>query len=235
MSRLAICVATMRDSDAPGEIPLATANATDTLPVHVRKNTPEDNLRIVQSYQWLYENSTEEILCYLHDDVIVRERGWDVRLLKEFDDPEVGLVGMGGARWHGTTDLYKRPYLLQNLRRGDYLSNVDDAEVHGSRFTGATDIAVLDGFCLTVRRSLLDRIGGFRLLVENNIDLLCYDYALCALARRYGYRIRVVGVRCHHRGGGTSVGLNADRQEEYDRSHRWFYESFRDVMPWSVK
>lgn len=233
--KMALCVATMRSGEVPGDIPLALSNAAGDLKLHVRHNTPEDNLGVVKSYQKLYEQTDEEILCYMHDDCIVREKGWDERILREFEDPTVGLVGAGGARIHGDPSLYKRSYVLQNLRRDDYLSNVDDAEVHGSRFTGSTDVAVLDGYCLCVRRSLLDRLHGWSLLIENNIDFLCYDYALSALVRRLGYRIRVVGVRCHHRGGGTSVALRTDRQEEYDRSHRWFYEEFRDVMPARTK
>lgn len=232
-SRMALCVATMHDSDAPGDIPNAIAYASEVIPVHVRRNTPEDNLGVVKSYQWLYEHSTEEILCFIHDDVIIHEDRWDQRIMAEFDDPHVGIIGMGGARWHGTPDLYKVRYHLPHLRRGDYLSNVDDAEVHGTRFTGVSDVAVLDGFCLVVRRSLLRRVGGFQLLIDNAIDFLCYDYALCALARRYNYRIRTIGIRCHHRGGQTSLGV--DRTEEYERSHSWFYNEFKDVLPASVK
>jgi GT2 family glycosyltransferase len=223
------------DPGGPGDIPLAWANSTVLANTHVKYNTATENDGVVKSYQKLYEQTDEEILCYMHDDVIVRERGWDEKIIKEFEDPRVALVGMGGAKCHGTPDLYKRSYLLQNLRRGDYLSNVDDAEVHGARFTGSEDVAVLDGFCLVIRRSVLDLCHGFSLLVENGIDFLCYDYALCAMVRRLGYRIRTVGVRCHHRGGGTSVALKSDRQEEYDRSHRWFYDEFKDVMPCTVK
>lgn len=220
----ALCCATMRaksDTSYPGDLTswLAKAsschNATD-----VRYNTPEDNLGVVGSYQWLYERRTEDVLIYTHDDVIMREQNWDRRLLDEFEDPEVGIVGLGGAKWHGVEELYKVPYVLQQLRRGDYVSNVDDAEVHGERFNGATDCAVLDGFTLCVRRSFLDRINGWNQLLIAGIDFIAYDYVICALARRYGYKIRVVGLRCHHRGGGTSVGINVDRQKEYDYAHR---------------
>lgn len=246
---LAICVATMRQPPfksfpyepinfnggpfTPGDIPLAEQNAVTAPCVWVQYNTLEINHGVVGSYQRLYEVTTADVLMFMHDDVIVREKGWDERVLREFDDPTVGVVGFGGAKWHGVPDLYKVPYKLQNLRRGDYLSNVDDAEVHGSRFTDSTEVAVLDGYAIAVRRSLLDRIGGWR---SFRCDFFCYDYSICAAARRCGYSIRVVGVRCHHRGGGTSVsGVNGiTSQEAYDESHRWFYHEFKDVMPCSI-
>lgn len=246
---LALCVATMRSkSDSldaldslPGDIPSFTANATslDILNhVYIVRNTAEKNLGVVGSYQELYtqtQEDKEDILCYVHDDVVCKERGWDGRVLKEFEDPAVAIVGFGGARWHGVPEMYKVPYVLQQLRRGDYLSNVDDAEVHGKRFAGVCDIAVLDGFAMAVRRGFLERIGGFSTLATH-CDFFCYDYAMCALVRRHGFRIRLVGVQCHHRGGSTSVA-NKDAVKEivgqaaYDASHKWFYEEFRDVMP----
>lgn len=255
MIMLALCIATMRTkpgesveryvgcttrlyhTSAPGDASLMTANASmDEMPVYVRYNTKDDNLGIVGSYQALYEESTEPVLCYVHDDVIMRERGWDIHVRKEFEDPTVGVVGFGGALRHGIKELYKVPYQLQQLRRMHYRSNVDDAEVHGERFSAACDVSVLDGYFLAVRRDLLDKCGGWNAMVVG-CDFFCYDYAICALARRHGYRLRLVGVRCHHRGGGTSVaegGKVITGQQAYDLSHKWFYEEFRDVMPHEV-
>lgn len=247
MSRLAICVATMSASTGNhvGDIPTWRTHAKELLPVYTQHNTPEDNLGVIGSYQKLYEQTDEDLLMFLHDDVICREEGWDERVIKEFTQSDVGVVGFGGALEHGTGELYKTPYKLQQLRRSGYLSNVDDAEVHGQRFTGAHDVAVLDGFCLIVRRTVLDRLGGWN-QVSPSADFFCYDYALSCLVRRLNYRIRVVGVRCHHRGGQTSVkgekegnGGRKVREvtsmEAYEKSHRWFYESFRDVMPYKVE
>ncbi len=249
--RLGIGVATMRErrhevpansiiemdtiydaSNAPGDIPLAASNAITEPLIHVRYNTTLDNRGVIGSYDSIFRYTAEDVLCFMHDDVIVREKGWDQRVLKEFNDPQVGLVGFGGAKWHGTPMLYKVPYQLHNLIRGDYVSNVDDAEVHGSRFTWSCDVAVLDGFVLCVRRDVLSRMGGLASLV-GHCDYFCYDYAMAALVRRMGMRIRCVGIRCHHRGGQTSVGQEnpITSKDAYDKSHRWFYDNFRDVMP----
>ncbi len=231
----------MVPSPAPvGDIPSwMDAAAQPFIPLFTRRNGAGDNLGVVHSYDQLYRLSdgagAGEILCYLHDDVICREEEWDVRIAKEFEDQTVGVVGFGGARRHGAPSLYTAPYRLQNLARYDYLSNVDDAEVHGTRFTGSADVAVVDGFSLCIRRRLLDRMDGFKVLIEGGIDFLCYDYAICAMAHRYGYRVRMAGIRCHHRGGGTSTKVNPNRQAEYDRSHRWYFDEFRNEMPWVCK
>ncbi len=239
-----LCCATMEletGGPLPGQLQswmepgmISTLNPVVTTVVY---NTPEHNLGVVGSYEQIYRTEFKEIsqpsiLVFAHDDVIMREHGWDARLLREFRDPSVGVVGFGGALVHGSPNLYKRPYYLPGLGRSGYLSNVDDAEVHGERFTGAADVAVLDGFVLAVRRSFLDKIGGFQQLIDAGIDFIGYDYMICGLAHRLGYRVRVVGCRCHHKGGGTSTKVNVDRQEEYDRAHRIIYEQMRDVLPW---
>lgn len=241
--KLAVCTATMdKPSDpCPDTLRSVYESATTSLEFIRQHNTVAENLGVVRSYQKMYEQAREkgfDILAYIHDDVYIREKGWDERVLKEFEDESVGVVGFGGAIRHGADDLYKTPYVLQQLARFGYLSNVDDAEVHGQRFTLSSDVAVLDGFCLIIRRSLLDRAGGWPSVAGN---FHCYDYAICALAHRYGYRVRVVGIRCHHTGGRTST--TAEYQEwakksgmsdakVHEESHRWFYNEFRDVMPW---
>lgn len=230
-----IGVATMRtDNGLPGEVASWTAHAKTLNHNHVFvvRNTPELNRGIVSSYQYIYENTEADIIVYIHDDCIMREDGWDERVLKEFEDEKVGLVGFGGAKKHGSDDLYKVPYQLQQLARSNYLSNVDDAETHGIRFDGSCEVSVLDGFVIAVRRSLLDRIGGWNWMADG-CNFFCYDYAICALARRYSYRIRVVGVRCLHLGGRTSTKdvVEITGQAAYDKSHRWFYDEFRNEMP----
>ena len=246
---LAICVATMQMDDPDAmivEIPdVATWTAqaaVPQIPVHYWMNTPENNLGVVGAYQKLYEQHNEDILLYLHDDAICREPDWDLRLMAEFiADPEVAVVGFGGALWHGLPDLYKTPYQLEQLQRGDYKSNVDDAEVHGTRFTGRCNVAVLDGFAMAVRRSFLDRISGFA-KISVGCNFIAYDYALCALARRYKQKIRLIGIKCQHRGGSTSVQHGKEpsvkqyiNQEAYDKSHAWFANEFRQEMPARVK
>jgi GT2 family glycosyltransferase len=251
---LDICVATMsepniEDNDSistiitecpatryPGDIG-SFHRQSEGVHVHIQYNTAKSNYGIVGSYQRLYEETTADILLFLHDDVIGREIGWEKRVLAAFEDPEVGVCGFGGAKRHGDPSLYKVPYKLQHLGRGGYLSNVDDAEVHGTRFTGETDVAVLDGFALAIRRELLDRSNMWA-FIKPHADFFCYDYAASAIARRYGYRTRLIGLRCHHRGGQTSV-LNDVKditsQEAYDKAHLWFYNEFRPEMPWSCE
>ena len=192
----------------------------------------------VASLQRGYKHTTAPIIAFIHDDVEIFEDGWDAAVLEEFNRPNVGVVGFGGATGLGSPDIYKVPYQLQQLARYGYASNDTDWKTHGGHFTGSREVAVLDGFCLIVRRELLDKCGGWpvtKMLFHN------YDFYLCAIARRMGYKVRQIGVHCHHSGGLTSTTANYNNwimrehgrtdSEEHSRAHTFCWEEFRDVLP----
>ncbi len=188
------------------------------------------------AYERGWRENYADIYCFFHDDFQIQEIGWQQRILKEFEDPTVGLIGMGGALGHGDHNLYKVPYSYQQLARSNFMSNMVDAENHGKRFTGSCDVAVLDGFALIVRRELLEKTGGWPL--NTPIGYVCYDYWLCCMVRRLGYRIRLVGIPCAHLGGQTFVKLGIGKDpkhwQQYVDSHRYIYDEFADVLPYEV-
>ena len=234
-----VVVPTMRP---PADIPaICTALRTPPKRTIFIHNTPESNLGVLGSLQRGYELTTAPVIAYLHDDVTIHDDGWLDRVSAEFADPMVGIVGFGGALRHGLLDIYKTPYRLAQLGRDGFLSNMDDAEVHGERFNGVCDVAVVDGFAIGVRRRLLAECGGWpvdRFPAHHN-----YDYLACCLAHRYHYRVRLVGVRCNHAGGSTAT---SPAYQEWASRTRWgsdaemhrighqlIYDEFVDVLPWA--
>jgi GT2 family glycosyltransferase len=208
----------------------------------IRYNTPDDNLGVTGSLQWLYEHTTAPVIAFLHSDLEIFEPGWDARVLKEFDDPKVGLVGFGGGLQHGSTDIYKIPYALGQLARFDYRSNTTDAEQHGERFVESCEVAVLDGFALILRRELLDRVGGWPV---KELPFHCYDYWAAIATHKLGYSVRLVGIKCQHWGGSTSTtpeaqaywerSLNKTDAQIHEESHRFMYDYARGYLPWRIK
>lgn len=199
-------------------------NATEEHPFVIAADMP-----IPVGFGAMYRSTTEPIMALIHDDVMIYEPGWDVRVLREFDDPTVGLVGFAGAMGHGMPQMYTEPFRIPNLVRRDFISNMRDAEKHGSRFKGECDVAVLDGLALFVRRSVLDKWGGWP--IDQKVGYFMYSENLCCEVRRQGLRIRFVGVDCEHLGGKSS---GTPLPHSYEEEHRWFFEKNRDVMPYAV-
>lgn len=187
-----------------------------------------------------YQQSSADVLCYFHSDLFIHEECWDERVLKEFEDETVGIVGFGGGKRLGSPDVYKIPYHLQQLARYDFTSNLRDAEKHGRRNRNEETIAVVDSFALIIRHSLLDRISGWP--VATYPAMHCSDTWACLMAARHNLQVRMVGVSCTH----TSGGVKGDGSFDYDkwqqeigetdaamhkRGHRLLYDEFRDVLP----
>lgn len=185
---------------------------------------------VLPAYQEILETTKEPVLAYIHDDLEIFEKGWDQRVLRQFDDASVGLVGFAGALGHGTSNLYTSPYHLPNLARQSFLSNLRDAGTHGSRFTGERDVAVLDGMALFVRRDILERAGGWPL--DKPVGYWLYSEWLCCEVRRQGFRIRLVGVDCQHLGGKSSQYIS--KSVSYEDAHRWLYDNNHDMLPCRV-
>ena len=115
------------------------------------------------------------------------------------------------------------------MGRGGFASNMRDAEIHGGRFTGERDVAVYDGFAIFIRRSILDKIGGWPM----GSGYFMYCEAIGCEARRQGYKLRQVGIACDHLNGKTSTMVQV--KDDHAASHVWLYENYRDVLPFAVE
>lgn len=212
-------------------------------PINVRTLDNRSNaLTPCQAYQELLVFSAvgPDVLIYVHDDVTLHDDQTVSRVLREFRDDNVVAVGLGGATSLGRPALYKEVYSIWNMARGGYASNQTDAQVHGERFTGVRQVAVLDAFFMAVRTSFLRDIGGWPVA---HLSHHCLDLWLACEARRHKKEIWMVGASCTHHGGGSSTSpkyrdaawlQGGSMEEDHARPHRWLYENYRDVLPFSV-
>jgi cellulose synthase/poly-beta-1,6-N-acetylglucosamine synthase-like glycosyltransferase len=182
---------------------------------------------VLPALQDIYEHSEEPIISYVHDDVEIHEQDWDLRVLKEFEDPAVGVVGFAGAPGFGHPRMYQVPYDLCQFGRIGFRSNMRNAEAHGSRMTDSQEVTILDGFAMFVRREVLDRAGGWP--VGSAVGYFCYDFWLCCEARHQGYKIRLVGVDCEHYGGRTASFSRIT--EDANAAHKYIWDHYPDVLP----
>lgn len=192
----------------------------------------------LQKVQRFYEQTEADVIAYFHSDLFLHEQGWDRRLLAQFDDPRVGVVGFVGATGLGTDAIYKLPYDYRQLARQDVFSNLIDAEVHGQRDPGVRPVAVVDSCAVVVRRSLLARCGGWPVGTYPN-NTHCSDLWLCCMARRMGYGVRLLGISATHTGGGKGAAgsewLAGRDSAMHQQAHVLIYRDFRDLLPIRVR
>jgi len=195
------------------------------------------------AYEEAYRSTDNPFLAFIHDDVEIHDDRWEEWVMSVFqEESSIGVIGFAGALQFGHPDIYKRTYRIADLMRYGFKSNLENAEQHGERWEGSCNVAFLDGFALIVRRELLDKMGGWQ--PDKWPPHHVYDLRLACEARRHGYRMRLVGISCAHRGGTTSCSPGYQEWarttkwgsdlEMHKQGHRMIYDEYMDVLPWSV-
>lgn len=201
----------------------------------------ENKVTPCEAYQFLLKESWHDILIYIHDDVTIHDPDWLTRVLEPFSRPDCVTVGLGGALSLGHPHLYKRPYRISDMARGEYRSNQTDWSTHGEQETGSCRVAVVDAFFMAVQRDFLLKIGGWPV---KHLSHHCSDLWLACEAARHKKETWMVGVSCTHHGGGTSTKpvyreakwlQGGSLESDHQVPHRWLMDSYRDVLPFQVK
>lgn len=160
-------------------------------------------------------------ILLLNNDCVVTT-GWLGRLLRTLhSDPKIGLVGPCSNCVSGEQEV---PVSYEDLASLDGFA-LEWGKTHAG---DQLDTDRLVGFCLLLRRELVDRIG----LLDEQFGLGCFeddDYCLRALQAGY----RVVHVRdafVHHIGGRTFVGSGIDFAALMRQNERRFRDKWDQVV-----
>jgi hypothetical protein len=208
-------------------------------PVSVIRNS-NNSVSPCEAYQLLLNWHKSDIIVYLHDDLTIHDPGWLPNLLTPFVEPNVVAVGFGGATALGNWDLHRKPWKLQNMARRGYRSNQMDAETHGERFTGFCRVAVLDAFCMAVRRDWLLSQGGWPV---EHLTHHCLDLWLACEAALDDKEIWMTGVSCSHSGGGSSTKpayreakwlQGGTLESDHILPHKWLWSQYQSILPIEV-
>lgn len=146
---------------------------------------------IFSAYNKGVKSAKGDLLCFVHDDVRFRTDGWGKHIVKHFaDDERLGLVGFAGAHFLPDAPMYwdESPFISEHnlTTRNGQTETCFSTEHFGEK--PLAEVAVADGMCLFVRRSLFDRIAfdeatfqGFHL----------YDMDISMQVRQAGYKVCV--------------------------------------------
>lgn len=236
MPSLSICCPSMGNHEE------AVTSWRDTMskPWPIRVDDSYDGFLTKCDKAWRETDAT--VIGYLHSDLYILEHRWDERILAQFNNPDVVVVGVVGAETLAHEDIYKIPYDYRQLARGRVFSNLVDAEAHGATHAGVKKVAVIDSCAVFVRRSFLSRLAGWPVRSYPNSSH-CSDLWLCCMAHRYRLSTVMVGITALHRSGGKGArgiewleknfGRDGDKAA-HRLAHQLIYDEFRDVLPIGV-
>jgi len=187
--------------------------------------------------------TNSDILVFGHDDMEVYENWTEYLDILFTAKPDIGLIGLHGAKGLGSDDIYRTRYGLTQLARIDPISNMVDAESHGRRGTVPQEVVTVDGFFMAVRVTAYREVGGWEACLADGIPYHMYDHWMAMALREKGYKTYLAPISCKHNGGGTEVGMSdayeiwakeqgfREASEVHSKGHVAFYERFRGQLP----
>jgi GT2 family glycosyltransferase len=197
-------------------------------PYPLRYQRNAENVGLIRALNQGARLARGEFLCFLHNDTEMLEPdGLDRLRAAVVHGDRVGLAGLYGARRIRRDGRYAGRSIVHGLAgRGNLRAPV-------------VEVAVVDGVCLFLRRTLLDAVGGFD---EHYGFFHGYDRELSFAVREAGWRCVVVDAPFIHRGGGTRAGETAPVRPAEDLAQRraalerfvrrWRHRLPADVRPW---
>lgn len=165
---------------------------------------PEKNIGVYPAFKFGFDFIDSDILAFFHSDLIVDEKSFDVRIVREFiADSRLGLVGFvgsdeidfNGGRGGGTTSFFQG----NKYEDGKNVWIGSPAEAHGRRNSGTTPAAVVDGCAMIIRRTAWEKFGARADFPPHHF----YDRLISTQMLEAGFGVAVMGIACDHISGQT--------------------------------
>jgi glycosyltransferase involved in cell wall biosynthesis/Flp pilus assembly protein TadD len=224
-----LCLDSIRlRTDEPYELVLVDNGSDDGTPEYLERQAgarvirnPDNRGFPAAANQGIRAASGRQVLLLNNDTVVTT--GWLGRLLRALHgDPRVGLVGPCSNFVSGGQQV-DVPY--------DDLAQLDgfawDWGKANNRVAEDTDRLV--GFCLLIRREVIDRIG----LLDERFGVGCFeDDDYCRRAVQAGYRAVIArDAFVHHFGGRTFVGSGVDFGALMGKNEQLFRQKWDQAAP----
>lgn len=157
-------------------------------PFPLRYARNERNGSVLAAYNQAWRLADTEFVCLLHNDTEMLETAWLARLLAAHEAPGTGLTGLYGVKRVRRDGRYAGRTIVHSLAEGPTVRPPHE------------EVAVVDGVCLCLRRTVLEQVGG---IDEGYGFFHGYDRDLSFAVRETGRRCRVVYAPFRHKGGAT--------------------------------
>lgn len=177
----------------------------------------KSNVGVLKTFQQGLENADQEsqTLVFLHSDVLILERAWDLRLeacMDKYND--VGILGFFGAR--GTGSNGGRIGSMSNMQ-GRIWGKCECHEIvglhHGELRTDFSYAGGLDGLSIIFRRDCLQDLADHTDIFEDwRAPFHFYDRIMPCKVIDRGWKIGFLGVAFDHMSGATACRSEIYRQ-----------------------
>lgn len=184
---------------------------------------------LTKAYNRGYEQASNDIVVFCHDDITIETKQWGNKLIKLFEkNPEFGIIGVAGSKylsetgrwWDDRKSMYGRVKHTHNGKSwlSEYSADLDNR---------LEEVVNVDGLFFAVKKGMLasrDKEGNpFDETVEGfhfyDVDFSFYNFVIGACK---------VGVTTKIRINHLSIG---ETNQEWEDNREKFVEKNKDLLP----
>jgi glycosyltransferase involved in cell wall biosynthesis len=204
---------------------LGTAKYPKSLEIIVIDNR-EKNEGLCAVYNQGVAKANGRVLVFMHEDVWMMEKEWDVVLLKKFREmPEMQILGVAGsaylvnypyASWSAANIPYTFGKVVHLIEKENtfFLTLFNDRD-------GDQEAVVVDGLWFAARKTLFEKC---RFDSETFTRFHFYDLDICMQALEFGKVFVTTDIRVLHKSEGTF-------EEEWKEWNDIFVEKWKNKLP----
>jgi len=214
------------------------------------------NIGVLPTFKQGLEKSSGEIVCFMHNDVLLQERGWDEKVAGVFADNErLGLAGLFGAVGVGDNGGRIRSMSkMQGAEWGICACHEFAWQHHSEYLDGMHPATILDGVGMFFRREALEDLVNSDMFADWRAPHHFYDRIMPLKLVDKGWKVATIGIGFDHWSGATANSSTVyndtatewlksqDKYEEgrpvdqqvYDIAEQQFFAEFRHRLPCTV-
>lgn len=166
------------------------------------------NLGVLDSFNQGMKEASGDIVCFIHNDVLLHEPGWDKKITAAFaKDVQLGLAGLlGGKRIEANGDRAQVFSKIQGKDVGKLENYPVTAHYFGKLLNEVTSAIMLDGVGMFFRRSFYDDLKQRTTAVDLNVrpPHHWYDRNISLHAVKLGWHVAIIDIAFDHYVGVTS-------------------------------
>jgi hypothetical protein len=120
-----------------------------------------ENIGLCEVYNMMAANAKYPFLVFMHEDIIFEKKNWGLELLRIFENPEIGLIGVAGSTYKSRT--------LSGWYSGEpsfnycHIKHLTNGEIHLLKYPAQwkqseNEVIIIDGVFMVVRKSIWEKV-----------------------------------------------------------------------------
>ncbi len=190
----------------------------------ITKNA-DGKISLTKVYNDGAQKAQHNILCFLHEDVEFKKKGWGKKVISLLSDKKIGAVGVVGSNYFPENGAWASPgvpFLKGRIIHPALHLDIDQLDIFSDEL-GNLDVVTIDGVFMATRKDIVQRIP----FDEKTFDgFHFYDGDFCIrVAQKYNIVVTTDILLKHYSHG--------KHDEAWNRYKDRFIEKYKSVLPFT--